>query len=152
MAGKVVNKRKITKELTHHMDSKVRKTDNISSLTKQAIVIKYKELEEENRKLLLINENISETNQVLKERIAHLEQEISEKERNALPKLERNTQTEDLLQEAQYPCTMCIYVADCPEELCCHMSNVHGLGDPEFVYEYSCKICRKAFTSKNELM
>ena len=152
MAGMIGNKRKVTKELKHPIDSKVRKSDNISSLSKQAIMSKFKELEEENGRLKSINKSLTEKNNELNQRIANKDEELSNAFSKSVTISHINTQTEDLLDEAQYPCAICIYVADCPEELCCHMGNAHGLGDLEFTNRYSCKICRKSFAVKDELM
>ena len=68
------------------------------------------------------------------------------------PSLSINTQTEDLLGEMEYPCTNCLYTADVPEELGWHMKGEHGIGIPDYEYNFSCRICRKPFDVRSDLM
>ena len=43
-------------------------------------------------------------------------------------------------------------MADHPEELGWHNNGEHGSGDPNYEYNHSCKICRKPFDAKDDLM
>ena len=144
MAAKIVNKRKTAINITHPTEPKVRKTENIETMTKAAVVRKYKELEEEYKKVVQNNKLLREENESLS------------KSKNTnqvpVPKSDITTQTEDLLDEAEYPCSNCVYVAGCSDELVWHMKGKHGLGDPDYVFNYSCKICRKPYDVKDDLM
>ena len=111
MAPQSVNKRKTAVELNPPMKPKVRKTNNLETMTKAAIITVYKELEVEFGKLVKENKLIREENvSLLKDKIAE-------------PKSDKVTQTEALLDEAKYPCSICVYVAGCPDELCWHMKG-----------------------------
>ena len=149
MENKRASKRK-TDELKHLNEPKVRKKENLEFMTKQTIIKKFKELEEEKRNLVISSEKLKEENENLSKRI-----EIMMKNQSENPKYPSSsviTQTEDLLCEMEYPCTSCIYVADVPEELGWHMQGEHGRGNPDYEFNFSCRICRKPYDLKDDLM
>ena len=56
MDNKTANKTRINHEIKHLTEPKVRKKENVECLTKQVIIKKYKDLEEEFKKIFTYNE------------------------------------------------------------------------------------------------
>ena len=130
METRIVNKRKPRNDVKHHIEAKVRKKENIECLTKQVLIKKFKELEEQYDKIVYESKQLRQQNETLSEQI-----KCNEKIHNiekAKPTSHITTQTENLLDEPEYPCSNCVYVADVPEELGWHMKGDHGLGDPDY--------------------
>ena len=150
MSTKVASKRKTVNNVKNQTDPKVRKKETIETMMKPVIVKKYKELEEEYRRVLNNNKLLEMENLSLKTQID--DRNRSNTEQVSQSKTHAITQTQDLLDEAEYPCSNCVYVADCPDELGWHMKGKHDLGDPYYEYNFSCKICRKPFDVKDDLM
>ena len=147
METRIVNKRK-PGNVKHHTEAKVRKRESIECLTKQVLIKKYKELEEKYDKIVSENNQLRQQNETLSEEVkCNKKEQIIQKATSQI-----TTQTENLLDEPEYPCSNCVYVADVPEELGWHMKGDHGLGDPDYQYNFSCKICRKPFDVKSDLM
>ena len=144
---KPLQKRKSTMEVKSGIGPKVPKKDILDNLTKQSIIKKYNELEENIKQVVSSKNNEIDS---LKKQIIDLENKVKEQPTKSVSNI--MTQTEALLDEIEYPCTKCIFVADWPDELGWHMQGVHGIGDPEYEYNFSCRICRKPFDIKEDLM
>ena len=67
-------------------------------------------------------------------------------------KITIQTQTESDDNDIEIACKICIYEAVCVAELGWHLQSAHGIGDPDYEYNFSCKICKKPFDIKSDLM
>ena len=140
---KSLTKAKTSTIFKNQTNLKARKKENPESFTKQTLVNKYKELEEEYRRVLIENVQLRKENESLTET---LESEVKQNTEKTLKQCASIiTQTEALFDEAEYPCPNCIYVANCSEELGWHMQARHGIGDPDYEYNHSCRFYRKPF-------
>ena len=62
------------------------------------------------------------------------------------------SQTENLEDEIVLPCENCIFTASSEMELRVHLDYGHDKSDSNFDTSYICKVCKKKFMEKGELM
>ena len=75
MNTKPLNKRKSISEIKHHIEPKIRKKENVESLTKQALLKRFKELEDKYLKVVSNCEELKQTNESLRNNIETLQKE-----------------------------------------------------------------------------
>ena len=152
MEKRVISKRKTPNSQKINYDitpAKLQKKElSIEKLTKLKIIEKYNKMEEEYQKVVSLNKELEAETKVLRQTVCELTAQSS----NPSEVKTIETQTVNLLDEVEYPCTTCIYVADIPEELGWHNRGEHGIGNPDYEFNYSCRICRKPFDVKDDLM
>ena len=148
MNNKVLNKRKPSNEVKCHSEPKVRKTENLESLTKSTLLKKFKELEDENRKLVSDLEKMKKINESFSERVKDFERQCSVQKTKSIS----TTQTVMLKEDFTFPCQICIYNADSEFDLRIHMDVAHDVDDGIFIPKTKCNICKKKFQGKGELM
>ena len=143
MNTKSVNKRKLANEIKHPVEPKLRKTDNVETLTKQALVKKYKELEEQYKKVVSDCEKLKQENEALSNDIKILEKGVT--------KSVSETQTV-MSDDFIFPCQICIHNADSEFDLRIHMEYVHDFNDGFYIPKIKCNVCKTKFKGKHDLM
>ena len=148
MNKQTVNKRKSVNEMKHHVEPKLRKKDNLETLTKQTICKKYKELEDKYLKVVSDFEKLKQTNESLSNKIKTLEIDTPSQK----PQSVSETQTTMLDKDFKFPCQICIYNADSEFDLRIHMEYVHDFDDGFCSIKIKCNICKTKFKGKKYLM
>ena len=108
-----------------------------------------------------------ESLKTLQEKFDKLEKEIKKKDdliqelNDAIEALrqEKVKSADQVTKESQteydsyeLPCSECIFMASCEDELNCHNSNDHNLDEPDEHNSFSCNVCWKKNKTKGELM
>ena len=147
MNTKPLNKRKSISEIKHHIEPKLRKKDNVESLTKQALLKRFKELEDKYLKVVSNCEELKQTNESLRNNMETLQKQSN----LATTKSVSGTQTVMLSADFTFPCQICVYNADSEFDLRIHMEYVHDI-DGFHTPKNKCNICNTKFRVRNDLM
>lgn len=148
MASKLVLKRK--GEIPNHslkIPTKIsKKEDRMEDLTKKQVIERFKCLQ-------MKYDALVKEKEIIEKKIKNIEKESNEHHKQNKEACNKNTiqtQTESEDNDIEFACKVCIFEADCVDELRWHLQSVHGIGDYE--YNFACKICRKPFDIKSDLM
>ena len=157
MDVKTLTKRKtsnLQNKNTLHL--KVRKNENLEGYTKQNLLKKYKELEEDHQRVLSDNTRLKMENESLSKKLEEL-LNLKSKNQSSDAKVEakcnpKATQTTLLDEELIFPCQLCVYNAANEMDLRVHMDYGHDLDDDILLSNLKCKVCKTIFKSKQDLM
>ena len=144
MTSKMGKRRADTLKISPTIPAKInKKEDRIEDLSKKQLIENYKKLEVE-------YEKISKQLVLLEKKVRNMEDEANMP--NKIISSTAQTQTESTENDVEFACKVCIFKAVCVAELGWHLKSKHGIGDPDYVYNYACNICSKPFDIKSDLM
>ena len=120
----------------------------LEKLSKQTVIEKFRELENEYSQLFEERQKKNNENQLLKDEIKELKLHLNQSKENS----SSQTQTHWSQKTIQLNCDQFIHTANCEKALKWHMFHVHNKGNPEILMKFSCNNCHEKFFFKKELM
>ena len=132
-------------ELSFTPSKKMKKEPKLESLQKSKLLEKIIEMRKSHEKEI----------DVLNEKVVELEKVIDDLRKTKPKEINKSSvtsQTETLEDELVLPCVNCTFTAFSEMELRVHLDYVHDKGDSNFDTSYICKVCKRKFLEKGELM